>query len=135
MLHRYSHSRLGVKRGETQNEEAPKQRRAGPDENIGSLCPCGRPKPAASVWWKLKFADGAVLYLSPEQFWLAGNCHIWALERLKRDFGIGVDDDGICAPFAFTGPDDGHVRKFLHAVMRLSIENYDRRPNPWWGSC
>jgi hypothetical protein len=108
--------------------------RSGEPKNIRCVCACGLPKPGASVWWKLKFADSAVLYLSPEQFWLTGNCHIRALEHLKRDFGIVVDADGIRAPFPFTGPDHGRVCKFLH-VMRLSIVNYDRRANPWFGSC
>lgn len=113
------------------------KQRARPDEpkNIGSVCACGQPKPGASVWWKLKFADGAVLSLSAEQFYLVGNCPIAALGQLVNEFGIVVDDDGIHAPFPFIGPDDGHACRFLHAVMRLSIVNYDRRCNPWVGSC
>jgi len=117
-------------------KEAAGKDRARPDEpqNIG-VCACGRPKPGAAVWWNIKFADGAVLSLSAEQFYLAGNCPIAALGQLVNEFGIVADADGIHAPFAFTGPDDGHVCRFLHAVMRLSIENYDRRPSPWVGSC
>jgi hypothetical protein len=74
------------------------------------------------------FSDGALLYISREQFWLSGNCPISSIDRLIREFSLTVEGAAIFAPFAFTDySDPARVCHFLHAVCRLAVADYDDR--------
>jgi hypothetical protein len=112
----------------------PRARSRTSKKNYSFGCRCGLPVPNPATWWEIRFADEAALFLSAEQFWMAGNCPISALDRLVREFGLLVEDDMIRAPFPFSDSDCALVCRLLHTIM-LSIADYDRRPSPWVGSC
>jgi hypothetical protein len=100
-------------------------------------CRCGLPVPSSRDWYTVMFSDGARLYISIEQFWRAGNCPVSALDRLIREFNLAVEAPAIFAPFAFSDPDDpGRVCRFLHAICRLTVVDYDNRlSNAETGRC
>ncbi|MGA7328433.1 MAG: hypothetical protein WBX25_29070 [Rhodomicrobium sp.] len=98
-------------------------------------CRCGFPIPSQSGWHEIHFDDKAVLYVSAEQFFLAGNCPVAAIGKLIDTFNLDVEGGVLVAPFPFSEPDRSRVSGFLYDIMRLSISDYDRRAGYEAGLC
>jgi len=109
-------------------------RKTAVSEPLGSSCDCGLSPPKPSDFYEVLFEDGARLFVSAEDFWSRGFCPVSAIQQLIFDFDLSVDDASgvLSAPFPF---DHASVPRFLNAVMRLSIKNFDHRVASDGGCC
>jgi hypothetical protein len=122
---------LGLK-GPARKRRKPVQSKA----IANTACRCGITIPSTAQWYEFIFEDRARLSVSVKQFWTAGNCPVAALNRLVCDFSLTLEDGAICAPFAFSPSDDPErICRFLHAIMRLLISDYDCRSGYNGGNC
>jgi hypothetical protein len=98
-------------------------------------CRCGLPAPSARDWWRVKFDDNAELLIATEPLWNCGSCPISSLDRLIRDFDLTIDGDVINAPFPFCATGRYDARRFLNAVLSLSVSGFNPDAVPMGGSC
>jgi hypothetical protein len=112
------------------------------NEKIGlpeTFTPCFRRKAPALLlrdyWYRVRFKDGAELYISTLPFYMCGNNPILAFQELAREFGLKINKGFISAPFEFCRPDRTDARDFLNAVLSYSVENFNVDAIPMGGSC